>query len=482
MEGPGEELQADHSSLEQLGWTASASCLVPTRGRDGHQASADAALLEAVNAVLLHQSSVQDAVRSCDLGAILVLLKKGCLKSLRSPGAVDRAAEHAGPVLGFLIDFVVQRPDHILQVAEVINILLTSDDWVAALQEVMQDLVLQLTSEQQAVLGVQNDVLLAQLPQTAVDLAHEQASKLLQDAAQVRKELDRVRTGLGEGGLRFKSSVQELRFEPSYRSGGHVSAETGDEGGEDASPSGWRSTTTPDGNRYYYHQRTKEIRRMPPGVATASASEASGRPKPWVGERVEVFSNSVRRWCPGFVERVGRAEVMIAFQLPHARANDWCKKTLPLGHPELRWVSRPPEAPLPAGSSVTISREMSTPMEEKRMMCKTSSGFFGTNLPTNWTEDELQMYDALYTELETKMQSHPPSTTDDMDPVAAQQSDFIAQSGLPRRALREIWQVANPHLKANLGLEEFRACCRLVGHCQAITADSDDKDMWQSCV
>ncbi|CAE7801084.1 unnamed protein product, partial [Symbiodinium sp. KB8] len=126
------------------------------------------------------------------------------------------------PVLGFLIDFVVQRPDHILQVAEVINILLTSDDWVAALQEVMQDLVLQLTSEQQAVLGVQNDVLLAQLPQTAVDLAHEQASKLLQDAGQVRKELDRVRAGLGEGGLRFKSSVQELRFEPSYRSGGHV--------------------------------------------------------------------------------------------------------------------------------------------------------------------------------------------------------------------------------------------------------------------
>ncbi|CAE7561918.1 unnamed protein product [Symbiodinium microadriaticum] len=339
----------------------------------------------------------------------------------------------------------------------------------------MQDLVLQLTSEQQAVLGVQNDVLLAQLPQTAVDLAHEQASKLLQDAGQVRKELDRVRAGLGEGGLRFKSSVQELRFEPSYRSGGHVSAETGEEGGEDASPSGWRSTTTPDGNRYYYHQRTKEIRRMPPGVATASASEASGRPKPWVGERVEVFSNSVRSWCPGFVERVGRAEVMIAFQLPHARANDWCKKTLPLGHPELRWVSRPPEAPLPAGSSVTVSRDMSTPMEEKRMMCKTSSGFFGTNLPTNWTEDEQQLYDALYAELETKTKRHPPDTTDDMDPVAAQQSDFIAQSGLPRRALREIWQVANPHLRANLGLEEFRACCRLVGHCQAITADSDDK-------
>jgi hypothetical protein len=34
-----------------------------------------------------------------------------------------------------------------------------------------------------------------------------------------RMELDRIRAGLGDGGLRFKSSVQELRFEPSYRSG-----------------------------------------------------------------------------------------------------------------------------------------------------------------------------------------------------------------------------------------------------------------------
>ena len=37
-----------------------------------------------------------------------------------------------------------------------------------------------------------------------------------------RMELDRIRAGLGEGGLRFKSSVQELRFEPSYRSGSAV--------------------------------------------------------------------------------------------------------------------------------------------------------------------------------------------------------------------------------------------------------------------
>lgn len=30
----------------------------------------------------------------------------------------------------FLLDFIMKRPDHILQVAEVLNILLSSDDWL----------------------------------------------------------------------------------------------------------------------------------------------------------------------------------------------------------------------------------------------------------------------------------------------------------------------------------------------------------------
>ena len=41
-------------------------------------------------------------------------------------------------------------------------------------------------------------------------------------------ELDRIRAGLGDGGLRFKSSVQELRFEPSYRSGVKAREKNGD--------------------------------------------------------------------------------------------------------------------------------------------------------------------------------------------------------------------------------------------------------------
>ena len=45
---------------------------------------------------LLHQSSVQDAVRSCDLGALLVLLKMLCLEraaeqtSVAVPGSASQ--------------------------------------------------------------------------------------------------------------------------------------------------------------------------------------------------------------------------------------------------------------------------------------------------------------------------------------------------------------------------------------------------------
>ena len=112
-----------------------------------------------------------------------------------------------------------------------------------------------------------------------------------------------------------------------------------------------------------------------------------------------------------------------------------------LGHSELRWVSRPSGSPAPVDA------------KEERKISRAPSGFFGTCLPSNWTAAELSLYDKLFASLETS---------------ADVQSDFLAQSQLPRRALREIWQVANPHLKMSLGLEEFRASCRLVAHCQAM--------------
>ncbi|CAJ1385620.1 unnamed protein product [Effrenium voratum] len=477
-----DEINNDRLPLGQSGWAASTSCLVPTRGRDGQQASAETALMEAINAVLAHGASSSPAHGPRkDGGSIVVLLKRGCLKSLRAPSVLCRAADYAGQVLHFLLGFVMKRPDHLLQVAEVFNILLSSDEWLQHLRPngdgglVVQEL-LSLSSEQQAALGMQNDELLAMMSPEVAQLAHDQPSRLLQDAGQVRMELEKIRSGLGEGGLRFKSSVQELRFEPSYRSGlaSKVASapdnptERGTEA-EDPSPTGWRSTTTPEGNRYYYHHRTKEVRHVPPTITVSGSPEAElPCAKPRVGEKVEVFSNSVQRWCPGFVEKVSRTEVTIAFQLPNARANEWSKKSLALGHSELRWVSRAPGSPMPSAGST---------LDSKRATTKPASGFFGTSLPTNWAPEEVQLYDSLFAELEGLVCG---PNENGMDPLASAQLDYIAQSGLPRRALREIWQVANPHLRASLGLEEFRACCRLVGHCQAMSTQSeDDKELRQ---
>ncbi|CAJ1385619.1 unnamed protein product [Effrenium voratum] len=421
-----DEINNDRLPLGQSGWAASTSCLVPTRGRDGQQASAETALMEAINAVLAHGASSSPAHGPRkDGGSIVVLLKRGCLKSLRAPSVLCRAADYAGQVLHFLLGFVMKRPDHLLQVAEVFNILLSSDEWLQHLRPngdgglVVQEL-LSLSSEQQAALGMQNDELLAMMSPEVAQLAHDQPSRLLQDAGQVRMELEKIRSGLGEGGLRFKSSVQELRFEPSYRS----------------------------------------------GLASKEAELPCAKPR--VGEKVEVFSNSVQRWCPGFVEKVSRTEVTIAFQLPNARANEWSKKSLALGHSELRWVSRAPGSPMPSAGST---------LDSKRATTKPASGFFGTSLPTNWAPEEVQLYDSLFAELEGLVCG---PNENGMDPLASAQLDYIAQSGLPRRALREIWQVANPHLRASLGLEEFRACCRLVGHCQAMSTQSeDDKELRQ---
>ena len=125
-------------------------------------------------------------------------------------------------------------------------------------------------------------------------------------------------------------------------------------------------------------------------------------------------------------------------------------------------MSRAPGSPMPSAGST---------LDSKRATTKPASGFFGTSLPTNWAPEEVQLYDSLFAELEGLVCG---PNENGMDPLASAQLDYIAQSGLPRRALREIWQVANPHLRANLGLEEFRACCRLVGHCQAMSTQSED--------
>lgn len=87
------------------------------------------------------------------------------------------------------------------------------------------------------------------------------------------------------------------------------------------------------------------------------------------------------------------------------------------------------------------------------------AGFFGTSLPTNWTSEEVQLYDPLFADLDSTIKAEGGGLgTDGVDPVAFLQSEYLAQCGLPRKALREIWQVANPHLKSSLSI------CWIVQH------------------
>jgi len=52
-------------------------------------------------------------------------------------------------------------------------------------------------------------------------------------------------------------------------------------------------------------------------------------------------------------------------------------------------------------------------------------------------------------------------------------AEHLNHTGLPPRALKEVCQVANPDLRPALGRTEFRACCRLVAHCQDLLGAGD---------
>jgi len=145
------------------------------------------------------------------------------------------------------------------------------------------------------------------------------------------------------------------------------------------------------------------------------------------------------------VERFVGKEVLIAFQLPGASAGDWATKQLPVQHDELRWIQG-----LPSGYPTFISVQHKTEAAAVPM-------FQDTALPTNWVAEELLAYDSLFKEA---------ASAKILD--AQSLAEYFQHSQLPRRILDEILQVANPDLKPDLGLDEFRSCCRLIGHCQTL--------------
>lgn len=61
-----------------------------------------------------------------------------------------------------------------------------------------------------------------------------------------------------------------------------------------------------------------------------------------------------------------------------------------------------------------------------------------------------------------------------------QHAVFLERSGLPRRALKQIWSIANPEGRPWLGIQEFSLCCRLVGHCQGLRGVPGMADVLES--
>eukprot|EP00927_Polykrikos_kofoidii_P056530 TRINITY_DN5062_c0_g1_i6.p1 TRINITY_DN5062_c0_g1~~TRINITY_DN5062_c0_g1_i6.p1 ORF type:complete len:618 (-),score=108.29 TRINITY_DN5062_c0_g1_i6:52-1782(-) len=228
---------------------------------------------------------------------------------------------------------------------------------------------------------------------------------------------------------------------------------------------GWRATTTPEGARYFYNVRTRKSQWETPRGGHAVAR---------VGDRVEVFSNSVQIWCAGYVERISNGMVTVAFQLPGDERDEWHKKDLPAGHENLRGIRGGADVNGSADPAVTTARAnasaspavSATPLQHGNATASAPSihCFQDTGLPANWTQEEMATYDALFEEARAGPENMP------SEGEAQRLASFLSRSGLSQRAQREIWQVANPDLKPSLGREEFRAYCRLVGHCQEFRA------------
>eukprot|EP00931_Biecheleriopsis_adriatica_P072992 TRINITY_DN47365_c0_g1_i1.p1 TRINITY_DN47365_c0_g1~~TRINITY_DN47365_c0_g1_i1.p1 ORF type:complete len:513 (-),score=121.72 TRINITY_DN47365_c0_g1_i1:98-1636(-) len=69
-----------------------------------------------------------------------------------------------------------------------------------------------------------------------------------------------------------------------------------------------------------------------PTSPTGSSAPGSRLPRP--GDKVEIFSNSKKVWCPGKIKSIDGADALITFKVPGAAKTAF--KTLALGHKDLR--------------------------------------------------------------------------------------------------------------------------------------------------
>lgn len=455
-------------------------------------------LRDAVEAILDIDDSIkfeQDAIPA------FAHLRRAALHAVSMPEALEQEASHAPAVLNFLIDFTKKHRIRIKQSCEVLNLLMDSPPWASAFEAspmLLQRAREELSEEAQVAFGLQNPKLMGHMSQAAQRRAASDESAdqkgVIGQAKKVAQQMDTLKKSMrlpAVPAARPAAAVPEKTPAPA------------DEAAPSAPPvAEWREAKTQEGKVYYYNVRTREVAwKLPPGAALkekapavaggtdegrqasadgygggkeraaasdespsrAAASQAPGKAAGKGGghgyggeqpqaapaattaaysvrDRVQVWSNSAQAWCSGVVEKVQSGMVLVAFQLPSAKPDEWARKELPADNKALR------KAGQGGGSGGGATAK------------PTADGGSGGN-SVRWSSHETDAYGKYWKESGVER-----------DPNLAPQ--YLGRAGLPRRTLREIWAIgASAFGSKQLGTQEFNMMCRLVGHCQALQRD-----------
>lgn len=346
-----------------------------------------AALQEGIDAVLGIDSHSKLAFGGRDA---LQKLRIGCVSCAGQEEHLQRESQHAPEVLGFLLTYA-RDADAAGQVSEVMNQLMASPSWAAVLEssQPLKDGLRELPEEVQAALALQHEVLMHLVSAEARRRAKEGNLS------------DRVK-GVAE-------RMQSIRPPPAAARAGGVPAAA--PAAAPLPPDEWRETKTPEGHSYYYNARTRQSLWERPACL--------GGPHVYkVGDAVEVWSNGMKAWGSGKVEKLEGDKVIAEFVLPGGGV---ARKELPAKHKDLR-----PLAVVKADEA--------------------------------WSSAEKAAYHQWYDAVPGPAEAKPGMAV----------AQFLSKSGLKRQALKQVWAVANPSCKPDMGFEEFARCCRLIAHIQAL--------------
>mmetsp|Transcript_49597 Transcript_49597/g.153115 ORF Transcript_49597/g.153115 Transcript_49597/m.153115 type:complete len:569 (+) Transcript_49597:42-1748(+) len=370
--------------------------------KDDHEAAAPAqvnpalaALQEGIDAVV----AIDDSVK-IDSGGLegLNRLRIGCVMCAGQEEFFQHEIGHVHEVFNFLFSYTRKKPGDVSRVAEVMNILMASPSWSGTFEASppLQEGLKSLPVDAQAALGLQHEKIMQLIsPEARTKASGGDVSEDVKSVAEKMKTIKRLPSSADACKAAIASAA-----EPVPRQAPVVPKDE------------WREAKTPEGHSYYYNLRTQQ--------STWERPAALGGPRVYkLGDEVEVWSNGMKAWGRGKVERVDGDKVTAEFTLPNGGV---AKKELPASHKDLRPV-----------------KAAALPME-------------------GWSTEEMTAYQGWFASIAGGTAYKPAGAT----------AEFLASSGLQRAVLKQVWAVANPGSKKELGFEEFARCCRLIAHCQAM--------------